>query len=158
MAPAPTRPPSGREKTASYPTRPLHYVTKHLQQRIESDHFRVKKNDAADRRFSILSHGPTDNPGVRSHAVAAQRVRVCRRLDGQGAEPAAVGLFRAPPGEQSLKREPVLAHRAAEGEPKWWSEPFVALFVYLFYASRFYFNNWLYLPEFIMKQFLKKNG
>jgi transposase, IS6 family len=23
---------------------PLHYVTKHLQQRIESDHFRVKKN------------------------------------------------------------------------------------------------------------------
>ncbi|SFP07637.1 DDE domain-containing protein, partial [Cohaesibacter marisflavi] len=23
---------------------PVHYVTKHLQQRIESDHFRVKKN------------------------------------------------------------------------------------------------------------------
>ena len=26
------------------PRTPIHYVTKHLQQRIESDHFRVKKN------------------------------------------------------------------------------------------------------------------
>ena len=31
-------------KAGLLPRDPLHYVTKHLQQGIESDHFRVKKN------------------------------------------------------------------------------------------------------------------
>ena len=44
MAPAPTRRPSLGRKEGLLPRMPLHYVTKHLQQGIESDHFRVKKN------------------------------------------------------------------------------------------------------------------
>ena len=45
MGAGPIRPPSWRRgRTACWRARPLHYVTKHLQQGIESDHFRVKKN------------------------------------------------------------------------------------------------------------------
>ena len=44
MAPAPIRRPSRQPgKTGSCRATPLHYVTKHLQQGIESDHFRVKR-------------------------------------------------------------------------------------------------------------------
>jgi transposase-like protein len=48
MALAPTRQPSPRAgRRVCYPahpsTTPIHYVTKHLQQGIESDHFRVKR-------------------------------------------------------------------------------------------------------------------
>jgi IS6 family transposase len=41
-----TYPPAIAEsrKEGLLPRMPLHYVTKHLQQGIESDHFRVKKN------------------------------------------------------------------------------------------------------------------
>ncbi|POR40914.1 IS6 family transposase [Methylobacterium sp. V23] len=35
---------AGSHKEGFLPRMPLHYVTKHLQQGIESDHFRVKKN------------------------------------------------------------------------------------------------------------------
>ena len=34
---------AGARKRGSLPHEPLHYVTKHLQQGIESDHFRVKR-------------------------------------------------------------------------------------------------------------------
>ena len=68
---------------------------------------------AADRRFSVLSHGPTYNPGVRSHAVASEGVWLCGRMDGAGAEPAAHVLLWFSRGSQSLKRGPVLTSRAA---------------------------------------------
>ena len=45
MAPAPIRPRSwSREEGGLLARTPIHYVTKHLQQGIESDHFRVKRN------------------------------------------------------------------------------------------------------------------
>ena len=60
--------------------------------------FPGQKADAADRRLSILPHGTTDDPGVRGHAVVAEGLRLCRRLDGMRAEPDAVGLLRASGG------------------------------------------------------------
>ena len=103
-------------KDGLLPQEPLHYVTKHLQQGIESDHFRVKQADAADRWFSVLPHGTTHDPGVRGHAVATKGLWVRGRLDGVRAEPVAVGLFRSPDGQQSLKRGPGLTCRAAYSE------------------------------------------
>src|SRR3954466_14114118 len=55
--------------------------------------FRCQKAHAADRRLSILLHGVADDPGVRSHAMAAKGL--CGRLDGMRAESADVGLFRS---------------------------------------------------------------
>ena len=72
--------------------------------------------DAADRRFSVLPHGTTHDPGVRGHAVATKGLWVRGRLDGVRAEPVAVGLFRPPEGQRSLKRGPGLACRAAYSE------------------------------------------
>ena len=40
----PRRHPRQRGMRAGWPATPVHYVTKHLQQGIESDHFRLKKN------------------------------------------------------------------------------------------------------------------
>jgi hypothetical protein len=57
------------EQTTSEP----HYVTKHLQQGIESDHFRVKRPMPRIGGFQSL-HGTTDDPRVRGHAVAAEGV------------------------------------------------------------------------------------
>jgi transposase-like protein len=45
-----------------------------------------------------LPHGPAHHPGLRGHAVAAQGLWLCRRLDGARAEPAARALLRAPAG------------------------------------------------------------
>src|SRR4051812_11596121 len=90
-------------KEGLLPRDPLHYVTKHLQQGIESDHFRVKRPMAADRRLSVLPHSATNDPGVRGHAVAAERVRLRGCLDGVRAEPAIVGLLRTSGGQQSMK-------------------------------------------------------
>jgi DDE domain len=53
---------------------------------------------AADRRLSILLHGTTDDPGVRSHAVAAEGFRILGRVDGVRAEPDARVLLRSPAG------------------------------------------------------------
>ena len=58
---------------------------------------------AADRRFSVLPHGTTNDPGVRGHAVVAEGVRLRGRLDGVRAKPDAVGLLRSADGEQSMK-------------------------------------------------------
>ena len=79
-------------KDGLLPREPLHYVTKHLQQGIESDHFRVTA-DAENQRLSVLPYSQADDPGVRGHAVVTEGLRVCRRLDGVRAEPAAVGLL-----------------------------------------------------------------
>src|SRR3954463_2082318 len=61
-------------------------------------------------------HGTTHDPGVRGHAVATKRLWVRGRLDGVRAEPVAVGLFRSPEGQRSLKRGPGLTCRAAYSE------------------------------------------
>ena len=58
-------------KDGLLPHDPLHYVTKHLRQGIESD-LPGQEAHAADRRLSILPHGTTDDPGVRGHAMAAR--------------------------------------------------------------------------------------
>ena len=51
---------------------PVHHVTKHLQQGIESDHFRLKKNMPQRGHLPELQHGAAVHPGVRGHAVAAR--------------------------------------------------------------------------------------
>ena len=59
---------------------PYHYVTKHLQQGIESDHFRVKR-PMPRVGAAVVPHGAAHDPGLRSDAVAAQGLRLCRRMD-----------------------------------------------------------------------------
>ena len=44
MGRGPTHPPSAARKDGLLARTPVHYVSKHLQQGIESNHFRVKKN------------------------------------------------------------------------------------------------------------------
>jgi transposase, IS6 family len=60
---------------------PVHYVTKHLQQRIESDHFRVKKNMPKIGGFQSFKNGASDNRRLRSHALAEEGLRLFRRVD-----------------------------------------------------------------------------
>jgi transposase, IS6 family len=45
---------------------------------------------------AIDKHGTTDDPGVRGHAVAAEGVRLCRRLDSMRAEPVLLVCFGLP--------------------------------------------------------------
>ena len=54
----------------------------------------TEEEHAPGRRLSELQHGPAIHSGVRSHAVAAKGVRLCWRLDGPRAEPAARVLLR----------------------------------------------------------------
>jgi hypothetical protein len=57
-------------------------VTKHMQQGIESDHFRVKKNmPASDRRLPLVQYGPAHDPRLRGGALAAQGLRLYWRVD-----------------------------------------------------------------------------
>ena len=72
----------------------VHHVTKHSSARDRERPFPAKEKHAAGRRLSELQHGSAIHPGVRSHAVATQGVRLCRRLDGPRAEPAARVLLR----------------------------------------------------------------
>ena len=65
---------------------PVHYVNRHLQQAIESDHFRVKKSMPQDRRLPILQHGAANNRWVRSNAVAQERLWLFRCVDRQRSE------------------------------------------------------------------------
>src|SRR3978361_1846665 len=51
-----------------------------------------------------VQHDVTHDPGLRSHAVAAQGLRVLERLERAGAEPTAPCLFRASGGKRSLKK------------------------------------------------------
>ena len=76
---------------------PVHHVTKHLQQGIESDHFPSEEKYAEGRRLPKLQHGPALHPGVRGPAVAAQGLRLCRCLDRRRAEPDARVLLRTFP-------------------------------------------------------------
>ena len=87
------------------PHAPLHYVTKHLQQGIESDHFRVKKEHAPDRRLPLLPYSATHDLRLRGHALAAEGLRFRRRVDGPRAEPSSRTLLWASAGEQSVKAE-----------------------------------------------------
>ncbi len=43
---------------------PLHYVMKHLQQGIESDHFRVKRAMPRIGSFQSFPHSPAHDPGL----------------------------------------------------------------------------------------------
>ncbi len=61
---------------------PVHYVTKHLQQGIESDHFRVKKNMPRSV-LPILQYGALKDCRFRSDALAEEGLRFRRRLDRQ---------------------------------------------------------------------------
>ena len=65
---------------------PVHYVTKHLQQGIKSDHFRVKKNMAKDRRFPILQYRAANDCWFRGDAMAEERLWFYRGLDCQRPE------------------------------------------------------------------------
>ncbi|MBB4288036.1 hypothetical protein GGE16_000052 [Rhizobium leguminosarum] len=56
------------------PPDPVHYGTKHLQQGIESNHFRVKKN-MPNRRLLILQNGTADDRELRSHALVEEGLR-----------------------------------------------------------------------------------
>jgi transposase, IS6 family len=73
---------------------PLHDVTKHLQQRIESDPFRVKRAMARVGGFQSFHTARRTIQGFEAMLWLAQRVRLCGCLDGVRAEPPAVGLFR----------------------------------------------------------------
>jgi len=77
---------------------PVHYITKHLQQGIESDHFRVKRPMPRIGGFQAFHNSATDHSGLRGHAGAAQGLWLCGCLDGVRTEPAARGLFRPPRG------------------------------------------------------------
>lgn len=61
---------------------PVHYVTKQLQQGIESDHPREEEH-AEDRRAPILQNRASNYRMVRNDAVAAKRVWLLRRMDRQ---------------------------------------------------------------------------
>ena len=65
---------------------PVHYVTKHLQQRIESDHFRVKKNMPKIGGFQPFKTARRTIAGFRGDAVVEERLRLFRRLDRQRPE------------------------------------------------------------------------
>jgi transposase-like protein len=58
-------------KEGLLPRTPLHYVTKHLQQGIESDPLPGQAAHASGRWLPIVPHGPTYPSGLRGHAVAA---------------------------------------------------------------------------------------
>ena len=90
-------------KAGLLPGTPIHYVTKHLQQGIESDHFPGEAVDAAGGRLPLVQHGAAHDPGLRGHAVAAQGLRLCRRMDRTRPEPDACRLLRTSTGEQSMK-------------------------------------------------------
>ena len=53
---------------------------------------------AAGGRLPGLPHGAAHDPGLRGHAVAAQGLRLCRRVDRARAEPAARALLRSSRG------------------------------------------------------------
>src|SRR3954453_17492144 len=76
---------------------------KHLQQGIENDHLRVKKNMSRIGGFQSFYTAKRTIRGVRSHAVAAQRLRFLGHLDGMRAEPAARVLFPTFAGSQSMR-------------------------------------------------------
>ena len=76
---------------------PLHYVTKHLQQRIESDHVRVKR--AMPRVGGPAPpHSALHHPGPRGDALAARGLRLLWPVDCPRAEPPARSLLRTPAG------------------------------------------------------------
>ena len=52
---------------------PIHHVTKHLQQGIESDHFRVKKNMPKIGGFQSFN---TARPSIQGFAAAATSCRM----------------------------------------------------------------------------------
>lgn len=54
----------------------------------------------------LVSYGPAHDLRPRSHAVAAQRLRLCWRVGRAGAERAAHLVLRTPRREQSLKPRP----------------------------------------------------
>ena len=76
---------------------PVHYVTKHLQQGIESDHFRLKKNMPRIGGFQSFTSAP-NHPGIRGHAVAPEGLWLCRPVDRLRAEPNARVLLRTSKG------------------------------------------------------------
>jgi transposase, IS6 family len=89
------------------PHDPVHYVTKHLPRPLRhqtpaaGDRERPLPREeahATDRGLSILRHSAAHHSGVRGDAVAAQGLRLCRRLDGPRAEPTAGRLFRSSAG------------------------------------------------------------
>ena len=76
---------------------PVHYVTKHLQQGIESDHFRVKRPMPRVGCFQAFHTARRTIQGFGT-AVAAQGLWLCGRLDGSRTEPATRALFRPSAG------------------------------------------------------------
>ena len=90
-------------KDGLLPQDPLHYVTKHLQQRIESDHFRVKRPMPRIGGFQSFHTARRTIRGFEAMLWLRKGFGFRRRLDGVRAEPAAVGLFRSAAGEQSVK-------------------------------------------------------
>jgi len=65
------------------PPNPLHRVSKHLQQGIESDHFHVKKNmpKVGGRRLPVVSNRAKDDRRLRGDALADEGLRLRRGVD-----------------------------------------------------------------------------
>ena len=72
--------------------RPPRHETSSARDRERS--FPAEEKHAAGRRLSELQHGSAIHPRVRSHAMAAEGVRLRRSMDGPRAEPAARVLLR----------------------------------------------------------------
>ena len=90
MAPAPIRPPSLRRGRAGLLARtptPLRHQAPAAGHRERP--FPGEEDHAAGRRLPVLQHGAAHDPGLRGDAVAAQGLRLLRRLDRVRAEPAA---------------------------------------------------------------------
>ena len=90
MRQAPTRRPSQRPGRLVCWRAPVHYVTKHLQQGIESDHFRVKKPMPWIGGFQSFHTARRTIQGSR-RCCGCARGSALRALDGVRAEPAARG-------------------------------------------------------------------
>jgi transposase, IS6 family len=74
----------------------MHYVTKHLQQGIESDP--SKEKHAEGRWLPILQHCAANDRGFRSDAVAEERLWLFRWLDRQRPERSACAPLRTSKG------------------------------------------------------------
>ena len=77
---------------------PVHYVTIHLQQRIESDHFRVKKNMPKIGGFQSFKTARRTIAVFRSHALAEEGLRLFRPVDRQRSERSARAPLRTAKG------------------------------------------------------------
>ena len=99
MVRGPTHPPSRRARKDGLLARtPVHYVTKHLQQGIESDHFRVKRPMPRVGCFQAFHTARRTIQGFEAMLWLRKGFGFAGALDGVRAEPAARALLRSPRG------------------------------------------------------------